>query len=84
LALVPLNGFAAEVQGAKKPNREQSKPQQETMYLQEGFRASKIIDQAVKNTQGEEVGEVDDLIMSRNGMIKKVILSTGGFLGVGD
>ena len=30
------------------------------------------------------MGEVDDLIMSRNGKIKKVILSVGGFLGIGD
>jgi sporulation protein YlmC with PRC-barrel domain len=48
------------------------------------FRASKIIDHAVKNEQGEEVGEVDDLIMSRRGKIKKVVLSVGGFLGIGD
>ena len=54
------------------------------MYLQEGFRASKIIDQTVKNAQGEELSEVDDLIMSRNGKTKKVILSVGGFLGIGD
>jgi sporulation protein YlmC with PRC-barrel domain len=58
--------------------------QQERIFLQEGFRASKIIDQPVKNAQGEELGEVDDLIMTRNGKIKKVILSVGGFLGIGD
>jgi sporulation protein YlmC with PRC-barrel domain len=52
--------------------------------LQEGFRASRIIDQTVKNVQGEEIGEVDDLIMSRVGKVKKVILSVGGYLGIGD
>jgi sporulation protein YlmC with PRC-barrel domain len=48
------------------------------------FRASNIIDHAVKNDRGEELGEVDDLIMSRSGKIKKVVLSVGGFLGIGD
>ena len=84
VALFSLNGFAAEVQGGKKAESQTGKGQQERKDLEEGFRAIKIIDQMVKNVQGEELGEVDDLIMSRNGKIKKVILSVGGFLGVGD
>jgi sporulation protein YlmC with PRC-barrel domain len=58
-------------------------PPGEKIDRQEGYRASRIIDHTVKNDRGEELGEVDDLIMSRNGKIKKVILSVGGFLGVG-
>jgi len=48
------------------------------------LRASKVIDHAVYNQRGEELGEVDDLIMSRNGKIKKVILSVGEFLQTGE
>jgi sporulation protein YlmC with PRC-barrel domain len=48
------------------------------------YRASRIIDHPVKNDRGEELGEVDDLIIRRNGRIKKVILSVGAFLGIGD
>lgn len=84
LAFLSMTGFAAEVQGGKKTDQQTGNPQAEGMYLQKGLRASKIIDQTVKNDGGEELGEVDDLIMSRNGKIKKVILSVGGFLGVGD
>jgi len=51
---------------------------------QQGLRATKIIDAVVKNDRGAEVGEVDDVIMSRNGKIKKVILSVGGFLKIGE
>ncbi len=83
LVFISSNGLAAEVQGGQKAGQQAGNPQQERVSLQEGFRASKIIDQTVKNAQGEELGEVDDLIMSRNGKIKKVILSVGGFLGVG-
>lgn len=55
-----------------------------TISLQEGLRATKIIDVVVKNDRGEEVADVDDLIISRNGKVKKVILSLGTFLGVGE
>jgi sporulation protein YlmC with PRC-barrel domain len=48
------------------------------------YRASRIIDRPVKNDRGEELGEVDNLIIRRNGRVKKVILSVGAFLGIGD
>jgi sporulation protein YlmC with PRC-barrel domain len=49
-----------------------------------GFRASAIIDHEVENEKGEELGEVDDLIIRRTGKVKEVILQVGGFLGIGD
>jgi sporulation protein YlmC with PRC-barrel domain len=84
LAFLSLNGFAQDVQGSKKAEQQTGSQQRERTSLQQGFRASKIIDRAVKNAQGEELGEIDDLIMSRNGKIKKVTLSVGGFLEIGD
>jgi sporulation protein YlmC with PRC-barrel domain len=48
------------------------------------YRASEIVDHAVKNDQGEELGEMDDLIIRRNGKVKKAILQVGGFLEIGD
>ena len=84
MAFLSLNSFAEEAPGGRKAEPQTGKQQKERMFLQEGFRAGKIIDQTVKNAQGEELGEVDDLIMSRNGKVKKVILSVGGFLGIGD
>jgi len=47
-------------------------------------RATEIIDRVVKNDRGEKLGDVDDLVIRRNGKIKKVVLSVGDFLGVGD
>ena len=84
LVFLSSGALSVEAQGGKGPDQKMGGQSQEKIYLQEGFRASKIIDQTVKNAQGEELGEVDDLIMRRNGRIKKVILSVGGFLGVGD
>jgi sporulation protein YlmC with PRC-barrel domain len=84
VAFLSFDALSVEAQGSKQATPQTGSQSQETRYLQEGFRASKIIDQAVKNAQGEELGEVDDLIMSRNGKVKKVVLSVGGFLGIGD
>ena len=75
-----IPSMAADAKGmnAETPSQaEQTNPQQM-------IRASKIVDQPVYNERGEWIGEVDDLIMSRNGKIKKVILSVGGFLRTGE
>jgi sporulation protein YlmC with PRC-barrel domain len=46
--------------------------------------ATDIIDRQVYDKQGKDIGEVDDLIVSRMGKVKKVTLDVGGFLGVGE
>lgn len=48
-----------------------------------GFRASKIIGETVVNDANENVGKVDDLIIVPDGKVPFLILSVGGFLGVG-
>lgn len=48
-------------------------------------RASKIVGQQVTNDAGEKVGKVDDLLVDlAAGRVTEVIVSSGGFLGVGD
>jgi sporulation protein YlmC with PRC-barrel domain len=48
-----------------------------------GYRASKIIGKAVVNDANETVGTVDDVILGIDGNSAFVVLSVGGFLGVG-
>jgi sporulation protein YlmC with PRC-barrel domain len=55
----------------------QNPPQAEQTHPQQMIRASRMVEQPVYNGQDQEIGEVDDLIMSRSGKIKKVILSVG-------
>jgi sporulation protein YlmC with PRC-barrel domain len=50
---------------------------------QPGVRASNLMDHPVINSKGEEILEIDDLILRRNGKVKRVILSCCGFLGLG-
>jgi sporulation protein YlmC with PRC-barrel domain len=77
-------GSLAAAQGSKEAARQEKGQRQGLPSLEVSVRASTIIDRVANNAQGEELGEVDDLIMSRNGKIKRVILSVGWYLGVGD
>lgn len=49
-----------------------------------GFRASKVIGSSVVNEANDTVGKVDDIIIAENGKSPYVVLSVGGFLGIGD
>ena len=47
-------------------------------------RISKVIGSDVRNKSGEKIGDIRDLVVDDHGTIKLAIVSTGGFLGVGD
>lgn len=54
-------------------------------FLNGAAKASDIIGMTVKNYQGEKLGKVEDLAVDvESGRIVQVILSTGGFIGIGD
>jgi sporulation protein YlmC with PRC-barrel domain len=49
------------------------------------WRASEVIGQNVKNAGNETIGEVQDLLVDmKSGEIHAVVVSAGGFLGIGD
>jgi sporulation protein YlmC with PRC-barrel domain len=79
---LPLS-IPAMAADAERMNPENSF-QAEQANPQQMIRASETVGQPVYNERGEEIGEVEDLIMSRNGKIKKVILSVGEFLQTGE
>lgn len=47
------------------------------------FRADSLLGIQVVNSRGEELGTVDDIILEDNGRLVGLVLSTGGFLGLG-
>jgi sporulation protein YlmC with PRC-barrel domain len=47
-------------------------------------RASELMDKNVQNMQGEDLGSIDDLIITRNGQVAYLIVSKGGVLGMGE
>jgi len=48
-----------------------------------GFRASKVIGSTVYNDANDEIGTVDDILITRDGKEPYAVLSVGGFLGMG-
>jgi sporulation protein YlmC with PRC-barrel domain len=48
------------------------------------MRASKLIGTAVKNQAGETVGDINDVVLSKEGQVAAVVIGVGGFLGIGE
>ena len=47
-------------------------------------RVSKILGTEVRTKSGEKIGDIRDVVVDDRGVIRLAIVSTGGFLGVGD
>ena len=47
-------------------------------------RASDLLGMEIKNAQNEEIGEIDDLIITGKDKVLHAVVSVGGFLGMGD
>ena len=58
---------------------------QRTDRINDAAKASDLIGMTVKNNQDEKLGKVEDLAVDvESGRVVQVILSTGGFIGIGD
>ncbi len=47
-------------------------------------RVSELMDRKVKNQQGQDLGQVEDLVIGQDGKISYIIVSQGGIMGIGD
>lgn len=54
-----------------------------THEVRASSRASKIIGANIYNDEGQSIGEVEDLIVQRDGAAPVAVVSVGGFLGIG-
>lgn len=48
------------------------------------FRTSKLVGSNVYNAANENIGSIEDIILKPDGTMDEVVLSVGGFLGIGD
>jgi sporulation protein YlmC with PRC-barrel domain len=46
--------------------------------------ASEIIGTSVRNNTGENIGDVNELILANDGKVRAVVIGVGGFLGMGE
>jgi hypothetical protein len=57
---------------------------QEKMALKGNWRASKLMGLDVYNEGNEKLGDINELILDKNGKVAAVIIGVGGFLGMGE
>jgi sporulation protein YlmC with PRC-barrel domain len=69
---------------ATSSQRTESNTQKTVMLKQGEWRGSKLTGLAVYNNNDERVGEINELIIGREGKIESVVLGVGGFLGIGE
>ena len=80
LALVAPSAFV-HAAGAKPL----SVSQQDMSLAEKGWSAKKdVIGKAVYNDNNEKIGDVNDVIFSRNNTASFVVVGVGGFLGMGE
>ncbi len=48
------------------------------------MKASSLIGLNINNRENQKIGEINDVLVGSNGKVDKVIVSVGGFLGIGD
>lgn len=54
------------------------------MHSTDHYRASALIGSNVLNSANESIGDINDLIVAKDGKIDRVIVGVGGFLGIGE
>lgn len=63
-------------------------PSESAQFLDEqkpdDWLASTLIDKPAVNSQGETIGDVNDLVTDQNGKIIAALIGVGGFLGIGE
>ena len=48
------------------------------------MRASKLIGTKIRNNANENIGEINELILDKEGKVAAVVVGVGGFLGIGE
>jgi sporulation protein YlmC with PRC-barrel domain len=81
LFAAPLAVSAQTTRPAERPVRDTKAP----AWKDAGVHETKdIIGTRIKNVAGKDIGEIDQLLIDRNGKVTHAIIGMGGFAGVGE
>lgn len=75
-ASAPATGAVASTQGAA--------PRFMTRMEANQMMASDLIGTRVVSTNNESIGDINDVVVDRNGQVMAVVVGVGGFLGIGE
>src|SRR5215210_2267676 len=70
---------------AQQQNSSRAANQDRAMVLKQGeWRGSKLTGLTGYNNNDERVGDINELIVGRDGKIESIVVGVGGFLGIGE
>jgi sporulation protein YlmC with PRC-barrel domain len=85
LFATPLIVSAQTTRPADKPARDTARDTQAPAWKHAGLHETKdIIGTRIKNAEGKDLGEVDQLLIDRSGKVSHVVIGVGGLAGVGE
>ena len=68
----------------KSPAAEKRMGQPAPVKAQTQVQADTLVGKNVENTNGDDIGEIDSVIIDKDGQVAAVIVAVGGFLGMGE
>jgi sporulation protein YlmC with PRC-barrel domain len=83
-AVFSAPAYAQTAQTAQPPAPAATAGSQEKMELKGNWRASKLMGLDVYNDANEKLGDVNELILDKQGKVNAVVIGVGGFLGMGE
>ena len=85
-AIVSGTAYAQQAQPADRAAPAATAPaaSSDKMMLKGKWRASKLMGLDVYNEANEKLGDVNELILDRDGKVSAVVIGVGGFLGMGE
>jgi sporulation protein YlmC with PRC-barrel domain len=86
VAVVSVPAYAQNAQPADRaaPAAAANPSTTSKMMLKGHWRASKLIGLNVYNEANEKLGDINELILDKNGKVNAVVIGVGGFLGMGE
>lgn len=86
-ALVVGPAIAQTTKGTQQdPGASGGSVRQSQYYTHQGdeMRASRLVGAPVRNNADERLGEVNEVLLTKDGKVSALVLGVGGFLGIGE
>ena len=82
-ALALVSTAVAQEKSTTAPARETTATT-EKMDLKATWRASKLMGLDIYNRADEKIGDINEILLDKDGKVKAVVIGVGGFLGMGE
>ncbi len=83
MAVAPLMAFPAVAQDNGAAQMRAANPA-DTQMTGSQISTSALLNENVVNAKNETIGDINDVMLDRNGKVSSIIVGVGGFLGMGE